>query len=265
MGAAESDHEGSPEVPPVVVPDDASALESDRRAWLAEERTKRRHARFRRMIFTRHWDQFGFSGPLVVIALLVTSIFGGLAVWLLPRQQHGTEAAPAPLSGVAVVRVTGADPPATETVGGGVLDHRLPTVTLDGDVRPVSLTDLRPAVIVATPPDCRCSPVIKEIFRQAREFRLGVWLVGTKGPGETSATPVRNRLLTLDEQGAGGGARWAVDSTGILTTTLVMRGMTLIAVRADGTVAALRRDMPLDPGQLPALEPLLATLIKRTG
>jgi len=179
-------------------------------------------------------------------------------------------AAPAPLADVDTARVVAADPsatgpPTTETPGGGVLDHRLPGVILDGDVRPFPASDLRPAVIVPAPSGCRCNALVKEIYRQAREFRLEVWLMATKDADETSTGPARSRLVTLDEQGTGGGSRWAVDSTGELTKMLVSRGITLIAVRADGSVAVLRRDMPLDLGQLPALESLLTTLIKRTS
>lgn len=265
MGAAESDHEGAQGMPPVVVPDDASTLEPDRRAWLAEERTKRRRARLRRMIFTRRWERFGLSGPLVVIALMITSIFGGFAVFLLPRQQRFVTAPPAPLSGDPEVLVGSTAPPVVESTGGGVLGRRIPPMTLEGDVRTVAVANLRPAVLMIVPADCPCTASVKEIFRQAREYSLDVWLVGEKGPDETAAAPARNRLIVLDEQGTGGGARWAVDSTGFLAKTLVARGLTMVAVRADGDVAGLRRDLPLEPAHLPVLDGLLATLIMRSG
>jgi hypothetical protein len=266
MGAADSDHDDNPGMPPVAVPDDASSLEPDRQAWLSEIRQQRRKARMRRMIFTRRWDRFGLSGPLVIIALLITSVFGGLAVYLLPRQQQLKEPRAAPLAGVAEVKVASAANPApVETSGGGVVDHRLPAAPLEGDVKRIVATDLRPAVIVLVPTDCECTGLVKEIYRQALEFRLPVWLVSRRAPDEPTTTPARGRLSTLDVQGAAGGARWAVDSTGMMETSLVARGATVIAVRADGEVAGLRRDLPLDPAQLPSLEPLLATLIKGTG
>jgi hypothetical protein len=267
MGAASSDHEDTPGAPRVVVPDDASALEPDRQAWLTEQRSRRRRAALRRLVFTRRWERFGLSGPLVVLCLMVVSVFGGMAVVLLPRQRMH-EAAPAPLTAAAEARVTATsapDVPVAETVGGAVIDHRLVATTLEGDVRTVSTSDLRPAVVLLVGSDCACAATLRDIYRQAREFRLGVWLVGERRGDETTSDPARSRLVTLDEQGTAGGARWAVDSTGVLTNTLVARGLTLIAVRADGTVAGLRRDLPLDPTLLPPLEPLLATLIKRTG
>jgi len=264
MAAAERDHENGPDIPRVTVPDDASALEADRLAWLAERRTKQRRAALRRLVFTRRWEQFGLSGPLVVLSLLVTSIFGGAAVVLLPRQRT-PEATAAPLATAPEVHVTAAVAADAEAPGGGVIDGRLPAATLDGDVRAVATTELRPAVVLLVGPDCECTPVLRQVYRQAREFRLGVWLVGSRRPDETSSAAARNRLVALDEQGTSGGARWAVDSAGILTKTLVARGLTLVAIRADGTVAGLRRDLPLDPNVLQPLEPLLATLIKQSS
>ena len=38
------------------VPDDASDLEADRLAWVAEQRVRRRRARWRRLVLTRRWE-----------------------------------------------------------------------------------------------------------------------------------------------------------------------------------------------------------------
>lgn len=258
MRAGEEDHEGLGGPAPVLVPDDASSLEPDRLAWLAEQRAVRRRRRLRRLIFTRRHERFGISGPIVAICLLLTALVGGIAVAAIPRPRQ-PEPAPAPLASVPLASATSVGAPSAERSTGDVLGRRLPPVTLAGDVRPVSSSHLRPGVIVLVPPDCRCAEVLTAVFRQAREFRLVMWLIGAPRPDE-SRTATRARLVALDEAGTAGAARWAVDPSGTLWQTLAGRGATLIAVRSDGTVAGLRRDLPLDAADLPALEPVLARL-----
>lgn len=183
MGPGDGEYDNSPLPANLVVPDDASSLEADRLAWLAEQRSLRRRRRLRRLVFTRQWEHFGMSGPIVVGCLLLTALVGTLAVVFVPRPAW-PEPAPAPLTSAAVARLT---------TGGGVLGRRLPTITLDGDVRPVTATDLRPAVIVLTSPDCGCSDVLRAVYRQARQFRLTVWLIDTRHPGEHDDAASRDR------------------------------------------------------------------------
>jgi hypothetical protein len=267
MAAAESGPGRLPDPDtPFLIPDDASGLEADRQAWLAEQRQVRRRRRLRRLLFTRRWERFGLSGPIVVLCLTVVTMIGALAVAVIPRADLGPPPA-LPLASAPVASVpaaTGAGgatgaAPAVEPDGGTVLGHRLPAVMLDGDSRAVSTLALRPAVLVLIPSRCDCAPLVGEIYRQTREFRVPTWLIAA-GPGPAT----RDSLVRLDEEAAGGGARWAVDSGETLGRTLAAHGATLVAVRADGLVSGLRRDLSLDPADLPALEPLVAKLALAT-
>ncbi|HEX2806698.1 MAG TPA: hypothetical protein VHN80_11065 [Kineosporiaceae bacterium] len=278
---------------PGVIPDDASALEPDRLAWLAEQgelpltsspsprvtapaprplpepSPQQAHGRSlgHRMIFTWRWRQFGLSGPILTLFLLAAALVGVVAVTLITRP--GTPApAAAALAQVAVARVpprTDSGHPATvEQDGGPVIGHRLPGVPLAGDVRSISSETLRPAVIVMVPAARDGSSpqvydgVVGAIYRQASEFRIPVWLIAPGAPGVRDAS--RTYLTHLDETATSGGARWAVDPTGELSAALDAQGPTLIAVRANGAIIGMRRDLPLDPVALPALEPLFARL-----
>jgi hypothetical protein len=247
----------------LLVPDDARDLEPDRLAWLALERTRRRRARLRRLVLTRRWERFGLSGPVVVLCLLVTAGVGALAVVFVPRPATAPPG-PAPLSSVAALTVptlpstTGPPPisvPAVEGPDGGRLGRRLPEVALDADLAGVRSPDLRPAVILLVPADCRCEAAVTAVYRQAREFRLATWLVAA---GSASATAAG--LVHLDESAAAGGARWALDADAALARALAARGLTLALVRADGVLTGLLRDVPLDPRAIPALELALSAL-----
>jgi len=260
MGPADREPEPPFGFGSVIVPDDASALEPDRQAWLAEQREarrRRRRHRWRRLVLTRRWDRFGLSGPIVAICLAVTTAVGALVVAFVPRPSTPPPAATA-LADVPFVSVVAAAPPPIEPSPGGVVGHRLPPARLDGDVRAVDAAALRPAVMVLVPASCGCAAAVRSVYRQAREFRLDVWLVG-EGDG-TAAPASGTELVALDEDAAAGGARFAADPAGTLGRALAAHGVTLLTIRSDGVVTALRRDLPLDPARLPALEPLFARL-----
>jgi hypothetical protein len=245
---------GEPGLPPWWdrIPDDASELEPDRRAWLAEQRALRRRALLRRLLLTRHWEHFGLSGPLALACLAFTIAVAALVVAVVPPSTPHRPTA-APLAAVPTADVTASAPPTVERPGGSVIGRLLPAVPLDGDVRAVRTSELRPAVLALVPSGCAgCAAVVGAIYRESREFRLDLWLVGPAGSA--------GLLTHLDEAGARGGARWAVDAAGRLAAALVPRGLTLVTVRADGVIADLGRELPRDPTALPALEPLLTRL-----
>lgn len=248
------------------VPDDASALEADRAAWVAEERALRRRRRLRRLIWTRRWERFGLSGPLVVIALLLTGAVGALAVVFVPRPATPPpKAAPAarvPRIAVPAAGVTPTTPVPTlePATGSALLGRRLPQAPLSGDIGPLDADRLRPAVVVLLDPGCGCGGLVDEVYRQAREFRLDVWLVAPGGPTDGAT---RRTLARLDADEAAGGARWALDPQAVLARAVLARGTTLVLVRDDGVVTDVLRDVGPGAAGLPAMEIALAGLVPR--
>ncbi len=251
----------------MTVPDDASVLDADRTAWLAEERSRRRRARWRRLVLTRRWERFGLSGPIVFLCLLVTAGVGALAVVFVPRPPSPPPAAQ-PLADAPRVAVPAADAAAPSAVpaverAGAILGRRLPAADLAGDVRTVATDRLRPAMVLLVPAGCRCTEAVGALYRQAREFRLPVWLVTAGEPDPARATAARRGLATLDEDAAAGGARWAVDPDAVLLRALAARGLTVVLVRPDGVVTDLLRDVGSRARDVPAMEILIAGLVPR--
>jgi hypothetical protein len=250
-----------PDESPPVVPDDASALEPDRLAWQAEERVKRRRERARRLLFTRRWDRFGLSGPLVCLCLLGVSLVAGLAVVFVPRPDP--PAGPAPLSAAPELTVpaesTGYPHELDESTRDPAPGHRLPRTDLVAENETVAAASLRPAVVALVPDRCACAPSLRAVLRQAQGFRLRLWLIAT---GEEAAA--RRQLVRLDESIGSGAARWAVDPPGRLARAVLARGLTLVLVRADGVVSTVRRAVGTD-GRVPSLELPMARLGTRPG
>lgn len=252
----------------MTVPDDARTLEADRAVWVAEERRRRRRRRLRRLVLTRRWERFGFSGPILTLCLLLTAGVGSLAVVLVPRPRTPPPAA-APLAAVPRVAVPAADAPAPPEPapvlerGGDILGRRLPAAVLTADLGTVTTDDVRPAVLLLAPADCGCAPAVRTLYVQAREFRLSTWLVAPGGRDAASTAAARRGLDALDAQAAAGGARWALDPDDVLARGTRARGLTVVLVRPDGTVAVVLRDVAPDGGGLPAMEIALAALAPR--
>jgi hypothetical protein len=253
------------------VPGDASELAADQEGWLREQRARRRRARWRGLLLTRRWDRFGLSGPVVVLCLVATGCVGALAVVLTPRPATpGPRAAPLAAVPAMVVPLPGAVPAtAVPTVepAGAIVGRRLPDAALAADVAAVRTVSIRPAMVLVVPAECRCEGAVGALYRQAREFRVSVWLVGTPssiaGRTEISRTATRRALAALDDTQTGGGARWAVDDEAVLARALLARGLTLALVRPDGVVTDVLRDLPGSARQVPALEIALAALVHR--
>ena len=279
-----------PDDPLPVIPDDASELEPDRLRWVAEERAKRRRAWFQRLMPTR-WTRAGIPVPLLAAALTCTCALAALALMLTPRAARGP--GPVPLANVPPVQVPATDEsataPRTETVGlpatwvpatagAGTTGHsstpvpgpsgpivralpmsvvgrRLPSTTLSTAAGPEDATDLRPAVVALLPSGCRCAATLGALRRQAQEFRLRLWLLGS---GADTAQR-RAELAGQARAGTGGTAGWALDGTAKLGRAMRARGLTLALIQADGVIRQVRRDLPAD-GNLPALESQLVLL-----
>ncbi len=250
------------------VPDDAAALDADRADWLREERVRlRRRTGWRRLVWTRRWQRFGLSGPLVVLCLLATSVVGALAVVLVPRPATPPpRAAPLAAAPRITVPVAGDVPAAavpTVERSGDLLGRRLPEALLEGDAGVVRTASVRPAMVVLVPGGCACPGAVDELYRQAREFRVSVWLVSAAGPDAAGTAATRRALAALDAAETAGGARWAVDPDGTLVRALRGRGLTVALVRPDGVVTDVLRDVGPTARDVPAMEIALAGLVPR--
>jgi len=210
------------------IPDDARELDADVRSYRREVRRSRLKVRLRRLVFTRRWNRYGLSGPLVTAILVLVALVGSLATLLGPRGDP--RPAPAPLA---------SSPAATPGGLGGLL----PAVPLVIDGTPVGAHALRPAVLVLVSPECGCEAALDELFRQAQEYRLQVLLVG--GPADVPG------LRRVAGRIGNGTARVVEDRTRALALGYGARGLTAVLVRTDGVVTrvhrGLARGMRLEP------------------
>ncbi len=222
----------------LLVPDDASALEGDRLAWLAEVQAGR---------------EAGPSGGRGERhdAIAVRQRLGGPQVFVAPRPRRRL----AILAGVTACAVLamsvlgatlalfspGARPLVTATVPlavspaePGSLGALLPAATLTSDTGSVASTDLRPAVVALVPVGCTdCTQRLANVAAQAAEYQLPLFLVG--GPSQHA------QLQTLASGLAGRSVQTLLDRNLTLRTTFVpvasgSDSLLLLLVRADGTL-----------------------------
>lgn len=203
-------------------PDDLSELDEEVRAYRRQLGQRRRRARWRGLLLTRRWQQYGLSGPLVVIALVLVALVGSLMAVLGPR-------------------VTALPPPrplARPSAAAGTEGGLLPDVALSvrGSTRPAR--ELRPAVLAVVPLDCSCGQAVSALVGQAQEFRLPVYLLGR--PADAS------RLSELSRRTSGGTASVTLDSDGTLLASLQPAGLTAVLVHSDGLLEPVQHH--LQPG-----------------
>ncbi len=203
-----------PEWGAFVVPDDISELDSEIEQ-LRRELVVPRRPRLQRMFETRRWQQYGLSGPLILVVLLVVLFFASLVFLLVPVAPRSPE--PQPLAHPAV------EP--------GVVGALLPDLALPmGASGAVRLRTLRPAIVALVPPGCRCQALVDDIISSTSASRLQVLFVGNTDPRLPSTAPVQR-------------VRAATDSADRLSLVYAAGpGPTAVFVRADGTVTRILRN-----------------------
>ena len=216
----------------LVVPDDASSLFLDEKALARERKAAARRTRYRRLIFTRRYDRFGISGPIVFLVLLLVGLTAGAAVVLLAPV--GEQAAPAlqPLAAAPVGAAIGDLLPAAQlSVRGTSREAERHDVH---DVR-----DLRPSVVVLLPVACpTCRPDMEQLIVSSHSHGLRVHAVLPTEP-----TDLATELTLVAEPPTGGGsATLDVDTSGLLTQTYptVAGHLTVLVVGADGVLIDVR-------------------------
>jgi hypothetical protein len=207
----------------VEIPDDASELDEDVRSYQREQRADRLRLRALRVLFTRRWNAYGLSGPLVVAILLVVALVGALASLLTPRESIAPS--PVPLSTQA-----------TSAPGrpGGLLPTgriRIAGVSLE-------LSGLRPAVLALFTPACGCEKELDELFTRATQYRLDLLLVHAGVDGGDA-----KQFRALAGRVGNGSAQPADDVDQVLRRTYQPRQLTVLLVRSDGVVTAVHRGL----------------------
>jgi len=224
------------DLPPVniVVPDDASELDPDVRAYYRERRLAQARSRLSKVFLTRRWRRFGLSGPILMAVLVLVGLVASMMAILGPHQIRGTQRS------LPLAQQT--SPPVGEI--GGLLP---PTELLVGGL-PRNSRELRPGVLALIPPACQCVPLLDELFRQVKEYGYPMYLVGSEA--------MRAEVARTARDVGNGTAAPVVDPNGTLTATYAARGVTVLLVHADGILGALVPE--LTPGV--RLEPQLAPL-----
>ncbi len=199
-----------------VVPDDISELDSEIEQ-LRRELDVPGRPHLQRIFRTRRWQQYGLSGPLVLVVLLVVLFFASLVFLLVPVPPRAAESRPL------------AHPTASPgTVGALLPDLALPVGT-SGAVR---LRNLRPAVVVLVPTGCHCQKLVDDVIASTSAARLQVLFVGTNGdPRLPSTAPVQRVRAATD----------AEDRLSLIYAAA--SGPTAVFVRADGTVTRILHDV----------------------
>ena len=223
----------------LLVPDDASELESDRLAWLAEDRAAPvdlldpldmgRHDGDPRKPRPRPRRRLAILAGVTACAVLAMSVLGATLALFSPGGGT-TPAARTPLA------VATADP--------GHLDGLLPAATLTGDTGSVASTDLRPAVVALVPSGCGdCAQRLAAVAGQVADYGLPLVLVG----GPTQHTQLQTLAASLVGRPVSAlvdrdlTLRAAFESTATGASSLL-----LLLVRADGTLYTVVNDPAAD-------------------
>jgi hypothetical protein len=250
----------------LLVPDDASALEADRLAWLAEladldagragspggpaegHHTLTMRQRRRALVSPRPRRRLAILAGITACAVLAMSLLGATMALFSPGAR--------PL-------VTPQTPLAVGSADPGSLDGLLPAATLTSDTGSVASTDLRPGVVALVPATCTdCTQQLANVAAQAAEYRLPLFLVG--GPSQHA------QLQTLASGLAGRSVQALVDRNLTLRDTFApaafgLDHLLLLLVRADGTLYTVVNDPAADMRLEPSLVHLDTTTSGTSG
>jgi hypothetical protein len=235
LGGDPLGEEPRPDAGRVVIPDDASELELDVRAWQREQAAAARRGRLDRLVRTRRWQRYGLSGPLVAGVLAIVAVFGSLLALLVPSGARD-RATRAPLDP--------APPSPAGRVGGLLLDRPVLVGGIERSVR-----ELRPAVLALVPIPCRCTDLVDELSGQVAEFGLRLVVVAPDRRDD--------ELAGLVAAARHGPALAAYDADGRLARDYAALGPTLVLVRDDGRVTGVERQARLGVRREPRLRQLV--------
>jgi hypothetical protein len=222
----------------VVIPDDIRELDAEVHAFHREVRRERRRAWWMRHLFTRRWNRYGLSGPIVVLILAAVALVGSLMALLSPRPSPPPAQRPLARDAAATPGAIGGLLPATEVLVRGIRRE---------------VRELRPAVLALLPRSCECDRTVESLFRQSREYQVEFYLVGP----EAYAAELRR----LAARTGNGSAAVVVDASERLAAAYQPAGVTAVLVDGAGVVTAVERN--LLPGV--RLEPRLSTLHRSGG
>lgn len=227
----------APWTDPVVVPDDIRALQPDIEAY---HRELRQAARRRRLgpLARVPWQRLTVPLAIVTGALLLAGVV--LVVLTFGGQRQGQrppEAAPIATGAVAVASV--GEP-------GGLL----PAVDVRTLTGKVDVRELRPALVVLVPQQCRCTALLSQLAGQAGEVRVKLVVVAPAAQ-DAEVAALAGQLHSDQVEPV-----W--DAGGMLADVYAASGVTALVVGPDATVRYIDRDVAagarLD-GQLLSLLP----------
>ena len=203
--------------PADVVPDDARALEPDRRAWLREQRR-------RRIVHALTHSRSGRSRPIglyltLALALVVTTT--GLAFSVLP----GTAADVVPL--------------ASSTVPAGQVGGLLPQVDLATTSGPFPTRDARPAAVVVADPGCACARMVDQLSQTGAAVGVVVWVVAPDRDRATARALVDGLPLGTTRAATDPGNQLRAALRTASGQTSAGPGPTLLLVRDNGLLDAV--------------------------
>ena len=214
-----------PELPPewgqIVIPDDPRELAAEAEAVRAELGAERRQ-----QFYAGRSGRFGLSGPLIALVLMLVAAMASLMVIALPYSPERPVRAPL----------------ASPTAASGQLGSLLPDVRLvDDRGAPVSVRDIRPAVLLLMPTGCDCHSVAADLVRVSRDAMVSVELVGTDKPPQRPPASPRDRIFTLADPTdaitrAVGNGRTPGTTAG---PPVPVSGPTAVLVRANGVIAGV--------------------------
>jgi hypothetical protein len=240
-GDPERDDFGLPPVD-IEIPDDARDLDRDVQAYHRELRALRRRRRVRRL--HRPLTRDGMVLPLLAGCLVLALISGTLLTLFsagqadvpgLPGQVAARPAASGTASGTASAVPPAVTAPAGTPAAAGQGVGPLPAspVVIAGQTR--QLGSLSLAVLALVPAGCQCTAALRDLVKQAATARVPLYLVAAgTGFRQLSRLAARARWRT---------ALVADDVHNVLGPAYQPRGLTAILVRADGSVALVRRGL----------------------